>query len=153
MSDTVTLSGTVADVFAHRFTLETDTGTVLADLGPKGAERIALATGDAVSITGERKPSEIKVTRLTRGGETLDLSHDKGPDHPPADPKPVLAAVEQAGLTPLGEPRRKPKHFEVLARDADGAHHELHVEFDGTLRQRKPVAADDGKWAEALTVA
>ena len=153
MSDTITLSGTIADVFAHRFTLTTDTGTVLADLGPKGAERITPATGDAVTITGERKPSEIKVTSLTRRGETVDLSHDKGPDHAPADPKPVLAAVEKAGLAPLGEPRRKPKHFEVLARDRDGHHHELHVAFDGTVSKRKPVAADDAKWAEALKVA
>ena len=151
MSDTLTLSGTVADVFAHRFTLTTDAGTVLADLGPKGAERIAPAPGDAVTITGERKPSEIKVASITRGGETVDLSH--GPRQDPADPKPALAAVAKAGLKPLGEPHRKPKHFEVLARDADGSHHELHVGFDGTVRKRKPVAADDAQWAEALRAA
>ena len=162
MSDTITLSGTVADIFAHRFTLKTESGTVLADLGPKGADAVKLAPGDAVSVTGEQKPSEIKVHSLTRKGATIAIPHgdkkDGKPDHrdhdhEPADPKLARAAAETAGLRPVGEPRRKPKHFEVLARDAKGAHHELHVALDGTLRQQKPVAADDAKWAEALKVA
>lgn len=142
MSDTVTLTGTVADLFAHRFTLRTEAGIVLADLGPKGAALIALAPGDSVTLTGERKPSEIKVASVTRGTQSLDIPHgDKGGDHAPVDVAPALAAVERAGLRPLGEPRRKPKHFEILARDADGGHHALHVDFDGSVRKRKPVAA------------
>ncbi len=162
MSDTLTLSGTVADLFAHRFTLKTETGTVLADLGPKGAAAVRLAVGDAITLTGEKKPSEIKVQSLTRKGETTAIPHgdktddksgDKGHDHEPGDPTLARAAAEAAGLRPVGEPRRKPKHVEVLARDAEGRHHELHVALDGTLRHRKPVAADDAKWAEALTAA
>ena len=140
MSDIVT--GTVAALFAHRFTLDTAAGPVLADLGPRGAALIALAPGEAVTLTGERKPSEIKVTSVRRGTQSVDIPHgDKGGDLAPVPVAPVLAAVERAGLRPVGEPRRKPKHFEVLARDAEGRHHELHVEFDGTVRKRKPVAA------------
>ena len=162
MTDTVTLSGTVADIFAHRFTLLTDAGPVLADLGPKGAEAVTLAAGDAVSLTGQTKPSEIKVHSLTRGSETIAISQgekpgpkpgDKGHDQAPADPTLARVAVEKAGLRPVGEPRRKPKHFEMLARDAEGRHHEIHVELDDTLRKRKPIAADDAKWAEVLKAA
>lgn len=94
MSDTVTLSGTVADVFAHRFTLTVEGRAVLADLGPKGAERVALASGDAVTITGERKPSEIKVLSVLRAGETVDIPHGPKPHEPKphgAPPRPKAA--------------------------------------------------------------
>ena len=50
--------------------------------------------------------------------------------------------------TEPGEPRRKPKHFEILGL-RNGRHSELHVELDGRIRKSKPV--DDGhKWSEAL---
>lgn len=158
MTDTTTLSGTVADIFAHRFTLKTESGTVLADLGPQGVYAVKLAQGDAISLTGERKPSEFKVHSLTRGSETIAIPQGekpggKGHDHAPADPTLARAAAETAGLRPVGEPRRKPKHFELLARDGEGRHHELHVALDGTLRRQKPVAADDAKWAEVLKAA
>lgn len=83
MSDTVTLSGTVADVFAHRFTLKGEGGTVLADLGPKGAERIRLAPGDVVTVTGDAKPSEIKVRTILRAGETVEVPQGPKPHGKP----------------------------------------------------------------------
>ena len=43
LHDTTTLSGTIRHVFAHRFTIEADGQTHLADLGPKGADAFALA--------------------------------------------------------------------------------------------------------------
>jgi hypothetical protein len=53
-----TLSGQVTDIFAHRFVVNTANGKILADLGPKGAEQVALKEGDRVELAGDMKPSE-----------------------------------------------------------------------------------------------
>lgn len=154
----VALSGEVTHVFAHRFVLETLDGPVLADLTPHGQERIALKVGDRVALRGERKPSEVKVAEITRDGEVVRVEHDKryghgpghhGPGHQaPADPQIAFRAARGAGYEPVGEPRRKPKHFEVLGRRG-GALAELHVELDGRIRKTKPADADDPKWRGA----
>ena len=67
------VTGTVQNIFAHRFTLRTAEGVVLADLTPHGEEKIKLIIGDDVTIEGERKPSEIKVNRIRRGDFTLTI--------------------------------------------------------------------------------
>ena len=147
--DRRTISGTITHVFAHRFVLRTETGDVLADVTPKGIEQIALRVNDAVSVEGEMKPSELKVDRLTRGKQTIEIQHKKKPHEEhgaPADPSVVLASARAAGFAVLGSPRRKPKHFEVLARKS-GSLNELHIELDGHIRKMKPVAADDPKWS------
>jgi hypothetical protein len=56
--------------------------------------------------------------------------------------------VKAAGWTPSGDLSRKPKHFEVLARQAGGAWAELHVDFGGTIYKNK--SPDPTKWAAAL---
>jgi len=152
--------GQVTDVFAHRFVVRTATGKILADLGPKGAERLAVREGDQVEMSGETKPSELKVQRIARNGEQpVNIEHGKHrPDqhdmpvphedheHAEADPAPALRTVETNGFTVLGVPRRKPKHFEILGRDKAGDLVEMHVELDGTLRKTKPIDQEDGKW-------
>ena len=150
--ETIALSGVIEHVFAHRFTLKSGHETHLADLGPKGAEAFPLHAGAAVTLEGERRPSEIKVTRIAAQGQTpVAIAHKKphhGPGHRhaegPADPARALAAVKKAGWSVKGEPRRKPKHFEVLARDGEGAWVELHVDFAGAIYKEK--AADLAKW-------
>ena len=145
-----TATGKVTHIFAHRFVLETDEGAILGDLTPHGQNDVALKVGDAITIEGEMKPSELKVARLTRGKETVEIGHDHGPDHhAPADPQIVLKAAKKAGYETLGEPRRKPKHFEVLGR-RDGKLEELHIELDGHIRKSKPVSADEPKWSGTL---
>lgn len=54
--------GTVRDLFAHRFPIETGQELLLADLTPEGLDQISLSHGDSVEIAGKRKPSEIEVT-------------------------------------------------------------------------------------------
>ena len=144
------LTGVVQNVFAHRFTLQTAEGVVLADLTPHGAEKIELAVGDQVTIEGERKPSEIKVDRIRRGDLDVTIEPPKkhggqeGHDHD-ADPKVAIVATRAAGYEVIGQPRRKPKHFEMLVR-RNSEISELHVSLDGDIRHSKPVHADDGKW-------
>jgi hypothetical protein len=134
-------SGTVGDVFAHRFVLEMSNGNVLADLGPRGAETFRLKEGEHVHIEGEKKPSEIKLRAISRdGGERLVIDHPKPPhEHEFADPKIALRAAEQAGFDVIGEPHRKPKHFEVRAHNSKRQMVELHIELDGHIRKEKRV--------------
>ena len=98
--------------------VETDRGAVLADLTPKGAEQHSLRIGEVVKPQGEMKPSELKVSLLTAGKTTITIEHKKKPHdhHPHAEPDEALKAARAAGFEPLGEPLRKPKHFEVLGR-------------------------------------
>ncbi len=139
--ETVKYSGVVRDVFAHRFVLETPEGNILADLGPKGADLFCLAKGDAVQIAGEKKPSEVKVHSIARDGQAaVVIGHaEKDPHHDHVDPVIALRAADQAGFTTVSEPKRKPKHFELRARDASGQELELHIELDGRIRKQKPV--------------
>lgn len=112
------ITGKVTHVFGHRFVVETDRGAVLADLTPKGAEQHSLRIGEVVKPQGEMKPSELKVSLLTAGKTTITIEHKKKPHdhHPHAEPDEALKAARAAGFEPLGEPLRKPKHFEVLGR-------------------------------------
>jgi hypothetical protein len=151
MSDhQVNVSGKILHLFAHRFVVQTAKGAILADITPKGSEQIALKVGDTVALEGEQKPSELKVEKLTRDGKTVSIEHKKKPHHDdhhhaPADPAIVLKAAKAAGYEPVGHPRRKPKHFEVLGR-RDGHFTELHIELDGHIRKTKSATADDPKW-------
>jgi hypothetical protein len=95
----VTVTGTVQNIFAHRFTLRTAEGVVLADLTPHGEVKIKLIIGDDVTIEGERKPSEIKVNRIRRGDFTLTIEPQKKHEPPQeasdheGDPKAAAASV------------------------------------------------------------
>ncbi|AMN44990.1 hypothetical protein [Rhodoplanes sp. Z2-YC6860] len=145
------LSGKITHVFAHRFVIETPKGAVLADVTPHGMEAVTLRVGADVQLEGEMKPSELKVFRFTSGGKSVAIEHKKkhhDDHHGPADPEVARRAARQAGFEPVGEPRRKPKHFEVLGR-RQGIYSELHIELDGHIRKTKPVH-DDPKWADAL---
>ena len=150
MHNHVELSGRVWGVFAHRFAIEIGDRKELVDIGPKNLERVKIAEGDRISVSGERKPSEIKAERLTDSrGQTYRIDwppkHDKHKphgkhEHPhaPADPETGLKAARDEGYQPVGEPRRKPKHWEIEAR-RNGGTYELHVELDGRIRKAKPL--------------
>lgn len=151
--ETIALSGTIQHVFAHRFTLDADGQVHLADLTPKGVVEFPIHPGLSVTLEGETRPSEIKVTRIaTEGRDAIQIEHKK-PNHTPghkhangpADLDRVLAAVRDAGWEPEGEARRKPKHFEILARRDGAGPTELHVDFAGTIYKQK--IADLAKWA------
>lgn len=146
-------TGKILYVFGHRFVVQTKTGVILADVTPHGLDRVTLRVGDTVSIEGESKPTELKVSRFKLKGRTVKIEHKKPHHHhdhhehhhEPADPKVVLKAARAAGYEPAAEPRRKPKHFEVLGK-RNGRYSELHIELDGHIRKTKPAAARDPKW-------
>jgi predicted DNA-binding antitoxin AbrB/MazE fold protein len=146
------VSGTVTAVFAHRFVIESKGAKHLADIGPEALKHVDLKEGDKVTVTGERKPSEIKVTEIvTAGGKPVRIEHkkkkhDHDAPHAYRDPHDAIEAVKQQGFKVIAEPRRKPKHFEILGRSAKGEVVEFHVELDGDIRKRKPAALDEPKW-------
>ena len=144
----ITVTGKITDIFAHRFVVATATGRILADVGPAGAEQVQPKVGDTVELTGEQKPSELKVARFTAGGRTIEIQHGPKGDRSeaPVDPESALAALRSAGFVPASAPRRKPKHFEVQAT-RDGRTVEVHVGLDGEIRKVKPVEAADGRAA------
>ncbi|SFG30132.1 hypothetical protein [Methylobacterium gossipiicola] len=134
-------TGTIWAVFGHRFALEGPGGRILADLGPEGAAGLTLTPGDTVTVAGERKPTEIKVHRLTLGdGSVHTVARPAKAESTPADPQAALGVARVAGYAPSGEPKRKPKHFEVPAT-RDGAAFTLHVTLDGHLRKAEPARA------------
>jgi hypothetical protein len=154
-NDQTTLDGEVTHIFAHRFVVQTKTGSALADLGPKGAERFALRKGEKVTLSGEMKPSELKVHTIRKeGGAAVAIEHKKPHSEPPhandphdADRKHAVATARANGFVVVGSPRRKPKHFEILGKDSAGDFVELHVELGGALRKTRPVENADPKWA------
>jgi hypothetical protein len=146
--------GEVTHVFSHRFVLQTDSEAVLADLTPHGLAMVSLRVGDRVSIEGEQKPSEIKVRKLERDGAAFEIGEDshKEHKHPPADPKLAAKAATSAGYEVIGELRRKPKHFEALAKK-EGLFTELHIDLDGDIRKSKPIFPEDHKWRSEMALA
>jgi hypothetical protein len=148
---TITVAGRITHIFGHRFVVQTDRGPILADVTPKGIEQIELHIGDTVELEGEAKPSELKVTRFSRDGKTIAVEHKKQhhEHHGEADPRDALRAAKAAGFATHGEPRRKPKHFEVLG-ERDAHFTELHIELDGHIRKMKPADRHDPKWAHAI---
>lgn len=71
MSNAAELTGTVEDVFAHRFTLKTDEGKKLVDLGPGGERELDLSAGQTISVKGEDKPAEFKAKEISIAGAEL----------------------------------------------------------------------------------
>lgn len=67
---------------------------------------------------------------------TLDWAKDRVGLAPAPDVPALTAAVQSAGYTDVRVTGRGPRHLEVAAKDADGRERELHVGFDGQVRER-----------------
>jgi hypothetical protein len=130
----------------------------LADLGKHNQEKIKLKSGDEVELTGEQKPSELKIHKMILNGQAVALE-PKDKDHhqshalKSADPDIAINAAKREHITVIGKPHRKPQHFEVLGKNPQGELIELHIELDGKLRKSKPIKPNDEKWAEELAAA
>lgn len=125
-------TGTITDVFAHRFVIETREGRFLADIGPKAAEHISLKAGLKVRIEGERKPSEIKVERIAIGEGEFQPAHHPGPDHHHHDfsAKDAVLMAQAEGYKIAGDLHPKKKHYEASATKG-GRSYNIHIHRDG----------------------
>jgi hypothetical protein len=141
----VKASGTVTDVFGHRFVVHTPNGKVLADIGPKAT--IKLSQHERVEIEGEQKPTEIKVKRIAIGGGEMHETHHGGPKrekhHGRADesfgPAEAAAMAQAEGYELIGDARPHKKHFELLAAK-NGRTFDIHVHRDGRVEAKREVA-------------
>jgi aspartate 1-decarboxylase len=88
-----TVSGSVTEVFHHRFVLETEKGKLLVDLTPKGAAQFAVKRGDQVVVEGEQKPSELKVIRIGNAPDKLVAISRPKDDERPKEPVMVSGTV------------------------------------------------------------
>ena len=125
-------TGTITDVFAHRFVIDTGESRLLADIGPEAAERIVLKAGLKVKIEGERKPSEIKVERIAVGSGDFQPAHKPGPGHHENDfsAKEATLLAKSEGYKIVGELLPKKKHYEASATKG-GRSYNIHIHRDG----------------------
>jgi hypothetical protein len=149
------ISGKVTAVFAHRFVVESSDGQFLANIGSDAVGRIGLRRGDKVTLKGKLKPAEIKVTEIEKdAGKPIRIErkkkhgHDERRDY--RDPGDAIAAVTREGYEVMGEPRRKPQHFQILGRSANGDFTEFHVGFGGAIRKHKPADIHQPKWQTVI---
>ena len=149
------ISRTVAAVFAHRLVVEISDPQFLAKIGSEAVGRIGVREGDKVTLKGKRKPFEIKVTELEKGvGKPIRIErkkehgHDKRRDY--RDPGDAIAAVAREGFEVLGEPRRKPMHFQTLGRSTHGDFTEFQVGLRGAIGKHKPADIHRPKWQSAI---
>lgn len=155
----VTIQGTVTDVFGNRVILQDATGRTLVDLGPPHGGIQAVQPGERLTVTGEPRESGFRARQLTReDGSTVTIERGRPTSDdrrrgPQADarrqmtePAPAaLAALEQrvrdrlaaAGYTRIGTFERKPRHFEVTARNPSGERVELHVDLTGEVYKER----------------
>lgn len=149
MSNTVELTGTVEDVFAHRFTLKTDEGNKLVDLGPGGERTLDLSAGQTISVKGEDKPAEFMAKEVRIAGAEWQVvkadekhqpkpPHDKGNAHggdSELTDEHVTKLLDDEGYSDHAERTRNPKHVEVMATK-DGQRHKVHVHKDGVKKAK-----------------
>jgi hypothetical protein len=144
--ESVKTSGTVTDVFGHRFVVQTPSGKVLADIGPTAAETITPKQHDKVELEGEQKPTEIKVHRIAIGGGKMRETHHHGPKHDKHHghhdesfgPKEAAAMARAAGYELIGDPQPHKKHFEAVTTKG-GRTFDIHVHRDGRVDPKRDL--------------
>ena len=115
---------------------------------------LVLLSGCAAGASSTSAPPPPKQVTITLAdGTTHEVAwptKHEDDKHAAADPDAARAAVKAQGYEIEGEPKRKPKHFEIVGVK-DGVRHAIHVELDGKVRHAmfrhakvphaKPVAA------------
>lgn len=157
----VTVTGSVTDVFGHRYVVDEGGKKSLVDIGPKGKDVVTIKSGDKVSIEGELTDAgEVRAASVAVGGApAVELPEARSwwqkLTGAAPEPEPSLtlqdarAMVQKAGYEVVGEPRPEKKHFEVLGKK-DGKFYELHAHADGQLKAIHSVDASDPKWGTLI---
>ncbi|QGY04620.1 DNA-binding protein [Methylobacterium mesophilicum SR1.6/6] len=149
-SGATAVKGEVAEIFGNKFVVQDGTGRALVETGREGEGGGLVAKGETVTVQGRFETGFLHARVLTHGdGRTNLLGPAGGPPMGSLDwakdriglgPKPDLAgltaSVQAAGYSDVRITGRGPRHLEVAAKDRDGRERQLHVGFDGQVRER-----------------
>jgi hypothetical protein len=153
-SGATAIKGTVAEIFGNKFVVQDPTGRALVETGREGEDGRLVAKGETVTVQGRFETGFLHARVLTHGdGRTTVLGPAGGPPTGSLDwakdriglgPKPDLSAltasVQAAGYSDVRVTGRGPRHLDVAAKDRDGREHQLHVGFDGQVREKPALA-------------
>ncbi|KQT77401.1 hypothetical protein [Methylobacterium sp. Leaf466] len=145
------LKGEVAEIYGNKFVLQDATGRALVETGREGEGATLVTKGEAVTVQGRFEKGFLRAATITRadgrvvvlgpaGGPRpggLDWAKDKVGLGPTIDVPALTARVEAAGYSDVRVIKRGPRHLDVAARGADGRERELHVGFDGQVREKR----------------
>lgn len=150
-SGPVAAKGEVAEVFGNKFVVQDGTGRALVETGPRGEGGGLVKVGDTVTVQGRFEHGFLHAALITRpDGSQVVLGPAGGPPPgalgwvkdkvglgPKLDVPAMTASVERAGYSDIRVIGTGPRHVDVAATDKDGRERQLHVEADGTFRERR----------------
>jgi hypothetical protein len=157
VAEPVKVTGTVTDVFGHRYVVDEGGKKSLVDIGPKGRQLVTIKTGDKISVDGEfTDAGEVQARSVTVADKPAVALPEPGSwwqklagtgkaEGPELTPQSAKEMVAKGGYEVVGEPRPEKKHFEVLGKK-DGRYYEVHAHRDGSLKGIHRVDAKDPKW-------
>lgn len=157
MAEPMKLEGTVTDVIGRRVVVESASGKVLVDLGPRAVGQKAVKTGDKIVVDGDMKRGDQLMARqvVMSGGETYVIRERRGwidwltaRERAPA-PGPYSAAdaakiAAGKGYTISGEPVADKRHY-VAAATKDGKSYEIDIHRDGNVVAKPAFAVGDAR--------
>lgn len=149
-SGATAVKGEVAEIYGNKFVVQDPTGRALVETGPAGEGGRLVAKGEGVTVQGRFENGFLHARLLTHGDGrqevlgpaggppfgSLDWAKDRVGLAPAPDVPALTAAVQAAGYGDVRVTGRGPRHLEVAARDRNGQEHQLHVGFDGQVRER-----------------
>lgn len=149
-SGATAIRGDVAEIFGNKFVVQDGTGRALVETGRAGEGGGLVAKGEAVTVQGRFERGFLHASVLTHGDGrkvvlgpaggpptgSLDWAKDRIGLGPTPDLPALTASVQAAGYSDVRVTGRGPRHIEVAAKDRDGRERQLHVGFDGQVRER-----------------
>lgn len=150
-SAAVAAKGEVAEIFGNKFIVQDGSGRALVETGKDGEGGGLVTKGEAVTVQGRFENGFLHATLLTRAdGKTVVLGPARGPKPggldwakdkvglgPTVDTPALTAKVEAAGYSDIRVIGRGPRHLDVAAKGQDGRERQLHVGFDGDIREKR----------------
>ncbi|WP_019906659.1 hypothetical protein [Methylobacterium sp. 77] len=150
-SAAIAAKGEVAEIFGNKFVVQDGSGRALVETGKAGEDGALVTKGEAVTVQGRFENGFLHATLLTRAdGKTVVIGPSRGPKPggldwakdkvglwPAVDAPALTAKVEAAGYSDIRVIGRGPRHLEVAAKGQDGRERQLHVGFDGDIREKR----------------
>jgi hypothetical protein len=150
-SGSIAAKGDVAEIYGNKFVMQDGTGKALVETGRQGEGGTLVKAGEAVTVQGRFENGFLHALLITRadgsqvrvgpaGGPpagTLDWARDRVGLGPTPDVPALTAGVAAAGYSDIRVVGRGPRHLEVAARGSDGRERQLHVGFDGQVREKR----------------